>query len=93
MGFLQIREYGRGHWSCLRGAIAFQQFWKDGLGLALLPDWLIREDLKAGNIVSVLNEYVVNPQGVQPAIQMFYPENRKPMKKIRTFVDFTKGYF
>ncbi|MCG8642627.1 MAG: LysR family transcriptional regulator [Desulfobacterales bacterium] len=66
---------------------------KDGLGLALLPDWLIREDLKAGNIVSVLNEYVINPQSVQPAIQMFYPENRKPMKKIRTFVDFTKGYF
>ncbi|WP_395378037.1 LysR family transcriptional regulator [Marinicella sp. W31] len=63
---------------------------KAHLGLALLPDWLIKEDLKTGNLKSVLNEYTVNPHGMQPAIYLFYPENRKPMKKIRTFIDFIK---
>ncbi len=63
---------------------------KKNLGLALLPDWLVNNDLNNGSIVSVLDDYVVNPHGMQSAIYLFYPENRRPMKKIRVFIDFLK---
>lgn len=63
---------------------------KSDIGLALLPDWLVNEDLEKGTVVSVLNDYIVNPNQMQPAIYLFYPENRRPMKKIRAFVDFMK---
>ena len=63
---------------------------KSDIGLALLPDWLVNEDIEKGAVVSVLNDYVVNPNQMQPAIHLFYPENRRPMKKIRAFVDFVK---
>ena len=63
---------------------------KKDLGLALLPDWLVNKDLSDGSIVSVLDDYVVNPHDMQPAIYLFYPENRRPMKKIRVFIEFIK---
>ena len=66
---------------------------KKDLGIALLPDWLVNKDLENGTVVSVLDDYVVNPHGIKPVIHLFYPENRRPMKKIRVFVDFIKERF
>ena len=66
---------------------------KQGLGLALLPDWLVEPSLRSGEVVSVLDEYVVNPYGNDVAIWALYPENRKTMKKVRLFVDYLKTHY
>ncbi len=63
---------------------------KQDLGLALLPDWLLHNDISASKVVVVLNQFIANPQGMQPAIYIVYPENRRPMKKIRVLVDTLK---
>lgn len=58
-----------------------------GLGLALLPGWLVRPDLEAGRLVAVLGEYQANPGEMDVGIYAVYPANRRGASKIRVFTD------
>lgn len=58
-----------------------------GLGLTLLPTWLIQPDLEAGTLVPVLNEYQANPGEMDVGIYAVYPANRRGASKIRVFTD------
>jgi len=55
-----------------------------GLGIALLPLWLIGPDLEAGRLVHILPEY----HGPDSAIYAVYPPGRHLSPKVRSFVDF-----
>ncbi|MEM9101442.1 MAG: LysR family transcriptional regulator [Pseudomonadota bacterium] len=66
---------------------------KSDIGIALLPNWLVNEAITQQTLVTVLNDYLVNPHKMQPAIYLCYPENRRPMKKISAFVAFLKSVF
>ena len=59
----------------------------NGLGLALLPGWLIQADLDAGALVSVLDDYEANPGGMDVGIYAVYPASRRGASKIRVFTD------
>ncbi|NVM76684.1 DNA-binding transcriptional LysR family regulator [Duganella sp. SG902] len=58
-----------------------------GLGLALLPGWLIQQDLDAGALVTVLADYQANPGDMDVGIYAVYPANRRGAAKIRAFTD------
>lgn len=58
-----------------------------GLGLALLPGWLVQPDLDAGRLVAVLGEYQANPGEMDVGIYAVYPANRRGASKIRVFTD------
>ena len=58
-----------------------------GLGLALLPGWLIQQDLDAGRLVAVLPDYQANPGEMDVGIYAVYPANRRGASKIRVFTD------
>lgn len=58
-----------------------------GLGLALLPGWLVQADLDAGRLVAVLGEYQANPGEMDVGIYAVYPANRRGASKIRVFTD------
>jgi DNA-binding transcriptional LysR family regulator len=58
-----------------------------GLGLTLLPTWLIQPDLDAGTLVPVLSEYQANPGEMDVGIYAVYPANRRGASKIRVFTD------
>ena len=58
-----------------------------GLGLALLPGWLIQQDLADGKLVAVLTEYQANPGEMDVGIYAVYPANRRGASKIRVFTD------
>ena len=58
-----------------------------GMGLALLADWLIRDDLAAGTLVPVLPEYDANPGDMDVVIHAVYPASRRGSVKIRIFTD------
>lgn len=62
-----------------------------GLGLALLPGWLVRPDLDAGTLVAVLGEYQANPGEMDVGIYALYPANRRGASKIRAFTDMLAG--
>lgn len=60
-----------------------------GLGLALLPLPLVREDLEAGRLVHLLQDYTIEPR---PLFAAFAPGNITPMK-VRLFIDFLFDWF
>jgi len=59
----------------------------DGLGVVMLADWLIQDDLDAGKLVAVLTGYQVNPGDMDVGIYAVYPANRRGAKKIQVFTD------
>jgi len=54
-----------------------------GIGLIKLPDYYISEDLKSGDLVSILENY----QEPEEGIWALYPQNRHLSPKVRLLVD------
>jgi DNA-binding transcriptional LysR family regulator len=63
--------------AALRGALI-------GLGIALLPAALARDELEDGRLQQVLTRYGVEGGG----LYLVYPSNRHPSAALRAFVDF-----
>ncbi|WP_248794769.1 LysR family transcriptional regulator [Pseudomonas sp. MWU13-2105] len=59
-----------------------------GQGVAILPDWLVREDLESGRLCRLLNDYCFVEQG----IYALYPDTRHLPLKVRVFIDFMKDH-
>jgi DNA-binding transcriptional LysR family regulator len=59
-----------------------------GQGVAILPQWLIQEDLEAGRLQRLLADYRFAQQGVYA----LYPDTRHLPLKVRAFIDFMKGW-
>lgn len=57
---------------------------RSGLGLGLLPLWLVGEDLRAGRLVQALPGY----HAVDSAVYAVYPPGRHLSPKVRCFIDF-----
>jgi len=55
-----------------------------GIGLIKLPDYYISEDLKSGDLVSILENY----QEPEEGIWALYPQNRHLSPKVRLLVDY-----
>lgn len=55
-----------------------------GLGIAHLPDFAVREPLASGTLVSVLDEYV----DAGGTFRILWPASRHPSPKLRAFIDF-----
>lgn len=70
-------------------AEALQSAVLSGLGLGLLPIWLIGADLKAGRMIEVLPDY----HAPDSAVYAVYPPGRHLSPKVRSFVDFLAEYF
>jgi len=59
----------------------------DGMGVVMLADWLVREDLAAGKLTRVLADYQANPGAMDVGLYAMYPVNRRGSIKVRAFVD------
>ncbi|MFW0758807.1 LysR substrate-binding domain-containing protein [Pseudomonas sp. H11T01] len=58
-----------------------------GHGVAILPQWLIQEDLDSGALQRLLPDHPFTRQGVYA----LYPDTRHLPMKVRAFIDFMKG--
>jgi len=58
-----------------------------GQGVALLPQWLVQDDLDAGRLRQLLSGHRFAPQGVYA----LYPDTRHLPLKVRAFIDFMKA--
>jgi DNA-binding transcriptional LysR family regulator len=72
---------------CANNGELLRQAALSGLGIAMLADWLVQADLKAGTLVRVLAAYHVNPGAMDVGLHALYLANRRGSHKIRTFVD------
>lgn len=60
-----------------------------GFGFAAIPLVTVRDDIEAGRLVTVLDDYLLNLS----AIYAVYPHRRHLSGKVRAFVDFLAGWF
>jgi DNA-binding transcriptional LysR family regulator len=59
----------------------------EGMGLAQLPEPMVREHLAAGRLVSVLEGYAP----VAPGMFLYHPGKRQVLPKLRAFIDHVKS--
>src|SRR5262249_18317163 len=59
----------------------------EGMGLAQLPEPMVREHLSAGRLVSVLEGYAPTA----PGTFLYHPGKRQVLPKLRAFIDHVKS--
>jgi DNA-binding transcriptional LysR family regulator len=64
-----------------------------GLGVILLPTWLVGEDIKAGRLRRVLPEWSSMISTKPSGIFGVYPAHRLVPPKVRAFLDFAQKRF
>jgi DNA-binding transcriptional LysR family regulator len=64
-----------------------------GMGLALLPRWLVGCDIRDGKLIDVFPGYDVTPTDFNTAAWFVYPSKNRVPKKVRVFVDYLKKEF
>ena len=69
---------------------ALQHCALSGMGLALLPSWLVDEDLRAGTLVDVFPRYEVTATDFRTAAWLVYPSRTYVPLKVQVFIEFLK---
>ena len=64
-----------------------------GLGLAILPIWLVGPDMQRGALRNVLSDYQVSPAALDTNIYAVFPHSRHLSAKVRALVDFLRQRF
>jgi DNA-binding transcriptional LysR family regulator len=59
-----------------------------GGGVALLPDWLVNDDIGSGDLTSFFESFVINPNDASSAISALYLPNHRGSKRVNAFIDF-----
>ena len=72
--------------------LALRQAAVDGLGYALLANWLIARDLAVGRLVDVFPDYDCTASDFDTAAWLLYPNRRHLPRKVRVMIDFLKDH-
>jgi DNA-binding transcriptional LysR family regulator len=64
-----------------------------GLGLVLMPIWMVGDDIRGGRLRPVLSQYRVSPTTIDAAIYAVFPANRHLSPKVRVFIDYLAERF
>ncbi|WP_028604083.1 LysR family transcriptional regulator [Ottowia thiooxydans] len=70
----------------LRGAVL------DGLGIALLAEWLVRDDVQTGRLKRLFQDYQINPQDQNTCVYAAYLPNRRHSRKVQAFLNFLQWH-
>ena len=74
----------------LSNAAAIRLCARQGLGLALMADWTVRDDLASGALVEVLPDYEAAGASFDSAVWLVLPSRRFLPAKTRAFADFLR---
>jgi len=74
----------------ISNALTLKKSTLNGLGLALLPNWVIKEEIEAKQLNTVLNDYQVTATDFETAVWMLYPSRKYLPQKVKVFIDFMK---
>ncbi len=66
---------------------AIRQCACSGMGLALLPDWLVNDDIKSGALVRLFEQFDVSATDYDGAVWLLYPSRDYVPLKTRVFMD------
>ncbi len=59
-----------------------------GVGIALLSQWLVEEDVEAGRLQRLFAAYEINPREHRVNVHAAYLPNRRHSRKVHAFLDF-----
>jgi len=62
---------------------------KAGLGVAIIPDFIANPSIQAGDLVTLLDDYIARDRGIYAV----YPHRRYLPAKVRSFVDYLVLWF
>ncbi|MEX5586307.1 MULTISPECIES: LysR family transcriptional regulator [Pseudomonas] len=62
-----------------------------GSGIALLADWLVREDVRAGRLQRLFADWQISPGTASSAINALYLPNHRGSRRVQVFVDFCQA--
>lgn len=64
-----------------------------GVGIAMLPDWSIREELASGALKQLLPDHRTSHVEFENGVYAVFQHSRYVLSKVRVFVDYLAGYF
>jgi DNA-binding transcriptional LysR family regulator len=70
--------------------LALRECALSGLGFALLPDWLISDDLASGRLVDLFPRHEVTIVDAPTGVWLLYPSRSYVPAKVRSFIDFMR---
>ncbi|MFM0058486.1 LysR family transcriptional regulator [Paraburkholderia phytofirmans] len=70
------------------GGASIREAVRMGLGVAVLPEWFVEEDLLSGRMVRLLPKWHAKPW----AAQIVYPSQRRMPERVKAFVEFSTQY-
>jgi DNA-binding transcriptional LysR family regulator len=74
----------------ISNALSLCQAARDGLGPALLADWLVARDLEAGRLVSLFPDYECTATSFDTGAWAMYPSRSYLPRKVRVMIDFLR---
>lgn len=74
----------------ISNALSLRQAARDGLGPALLADWLVARDLEAGRLVSLFPDYECTATSFDTGAWAMYPSRSYLPRKVRVMIDFLR---
>lgn len=83
----QLEEIGVHGTLTANNSEVLRQALLDGVGIGLLPRWLVRDDLASGALLPLLEDYQANPGAMDIGLYAVYQENRRGAAKVKAFVD------
>ena len=72
-------------------ALALRAAARDGLGPALLADWLVRRDLESNRLVDLFPDHEVTATDFDTGAWALYPSRTYLPRKVRVAIDFFRG--
>ncbi|MFG1378226.1 LysR family transcriptional regulator [Xanthobacter autotrophicus] len=76
----------------ISSGLAIRHASRDGLGLALLPDWLVGPDLAAGRLIDLFPDHDVTATSFDTAAWLIYASRRYTPKKVRLMTKFLRTH-
>ena len=72
----------------LTNSLAIERCAIYGMGLALLPDWLVDRDIQSGKLVRLLAEYDITATNFESSVWLLYPSKEYIPLKTKLFIDY-----
>lgn len=77
----------------ISNALALKQCTLAGMGITLLPQWVVWNELRDGSLIDLFPNHEVTPMDSGAALWLLYPSRRNLPLKVRLLVDYLKNKF
>lgn len=86
----QVTSVPVGGWLVVSSALALHRAALDGLGPALLPDWLVQDDLACGRLLALCPDHEATAGNFDSRVWLLYVSRRHVPRRVRAVTDFLK---